>query len=51
MTVLVAIDEPPAGTRDRFGGTASAPLFAALTPTLIHELGIQPGDDTVGCEG
>ena len=51
VTVLVAIDEPPAGSRDRFGGTASAPLFAALTPMLIHELGIQPGEDSVGCEG
>jgi cell division protein FtsI (penicillin-binding protein 3) len=51
VTVLVAIDEPPAGSLDRFGGTASAPLFAALTPTLIHELGIQPSEDTVGCEG
>ncbi|MFK8023633.1 MAG: peptidoglycan D,D-transpeptidase FtsI family protein [Ilumatobacter sp.] len=51
VTVLVAIDEPPARSRDRFGGTASAPLFAALTPTLIHELGIQPGDDAFGCEG
>ncbi len=51
VTVLVAIDEPPAGSRDRFGGTASAPLFAALTPMLIHELGIQPAENSVGCEG
>ncbi len=51
VTVLVAIDEPPAGTRDRFGGTASAPLFADMTPMLIHELGIQPGENSVGCEG
>lgn len=49
VTVLVAIDEPPAGSRDRFGGTASAPLFAAMTPMLIHELGIQPGENSVGC--
>lgn len=51
VTVLVAIDEPPAGTRDRFGGTASAPLFADMTPMLIHELGIQPGENSLGCEG
>lgn len=51
VTVLVAIDEPPAGSRDRFGGTASAPLFAALTPTIIHELGIQPAENSVGCNG
>lgn len=49
VTVLVAIDEPPAETRDRFGGTAAAPVFAELTPTLIHELGIQPVEDSVGC--
>lgn len=51
VTVLVALDEPPAGSGDRFGGTAAAPVFAELTPTLIHELGIQPADNSVGCEG
>ncbi|MFK7918309.1 MAG: peptidoglycan D,D-transpeptidase FtsI family protein [Ilumatobacter sp.] len=51
VTVLVAIDEPPAGSRDRFGGTASAPLFAALTPTIIHETGLQPAENSVGCPG
>jgi cell division protein FtsI (penicillin-binding protein 3) len=51
VTVLVALDEPPAGTGDRFGGTAAAPVFAELAPTLIHELGIQPADNGVGCEG
>ena len=50
VTVLVALDEPPAGTGDRFGGTAAAPVFADLTPTVIHELGIQPADNSVGCE-
>ena len=49
--MLVALDEPPAGTGDRFGGTAAAPVFADLTPTIIHELGIQPAEDSVGCEG
>ena len=51
VTVLVALDEPPAGTGDRFGGTAAAPVFADLTPTIIHELGIQPAEGSVGCEG
>jgi cell division protein FtsI (penicillin-binding protein 3) len=51
VTVLVALDEPPARSGDRFGGTAAAPVFADLTPTLIHELGIQPADGSVGCEG
>ncbi len=42
VTVLVSVDEPPAGTNDRFGGTAAAPVFAS-TPTLIHhELGVVP---------
>ncbi|MEM9038889.1 MAG: penicillin-binding protein 2 [Actinomycetota bacterium] len=49
VTVLVAVDEPPADSGDRFGGTAAAPVFGALTPTLIHELGIQPPEGTGGC--
>jgi cell division protein FtsI (penicillin-binding protein 3) len=51
VTVLVAIDEPPAASEDRFGGRAAAPVFAALAPALIHELGIQPGENSVGCPG
>ncbi len=50
VTVLVSVDEPPAGTFDRFGGTASAPVFAELAPTLIHELGIVPNDNAPSCE-
>jgi cell division protein FtsI (penicillin-binding protein 3) len=50
VTVLVSVDEPPAGTNDRFGGTAAAPVFAELAPTLIHELGIRPAAGTTGCE-
>jgi cell division protein FtsI (penicillin-binding protein 3) len=50
VTVLVSVDEPPAGTDDRFGGTAAAPVFAELAPTLIHELGIRPAVGTAGCE-
>jgi cell division protein FtsI (penicillin-binding protein 3) len=49
VTVLVSVDEPPAGTNDRFGGTAAAPVFAALVPTLIHELDIQPAPGSTGC--
>ncbi|NND74409.1 MAG: penicillin-binding protein 2 [Ilumatobacter sp.] len=49
VTVLVSVDEPPAGTGDRFGGTASAPVFAALVPTLVHELNIQPPPGSTGC--
>jgi cell division protein FtsI (penicillin-binding protein 3) len=50
VTVLVSVDEPPAGTNDRFGGTAAAPVFAELAPTLIHEIGIRPAAGTTGCE-
>jgi cell division protein FtsI (penicillin-binding protein 3) len=50
VTVLVSVDEPPAGTNDRFGGTAAAPVFAELAPTLIHELGIVPTPGAVGCQ-
>ncbi|MEM8618379.1 MAG: penicillin-binding protein 2 [Actinomycetota bacterium] len=49
VTVLVSVDEPPAGTQDRFGGTAAAPVFAELGPTLINELGIQPPLGGDGC--
>lgn len=49
VTVLVSIDEPPAGTDDRFGGTAAAPVFAELAPTLIHELGIVPAPGAAVC--
>ncbi len=49
VTVLVSMDEPPAGTNERFGGTAAAPVFAELAPTLIHELGIVPTPGTTGC--
>lgn len=49
MTVLIAVDQPPAGTGDRFGGTAAAPAFAELVPTLIHERGITPPENSVGC--
>jgi cell division protein FtsI (penicillin-binding protein 3) len=49
ITILVSVDEPPAGTNDRFGGTAAAPVFAALVPTLLHERNIQPAPGSRGC--
>ncbi len=49
ITVQISVDEPPAGTGDRFGGTAAAPVFAELAPTLIHELEIQPPEGSGGC--
>ncbi len=50
VTVLVSIDEPPAGDINRFGGTAAAPVFADLAPTIVHELGIQPPPVVADCE-
>jgi cell division protein FtsI (penicillin-binding protein 3) len=51
VTVLISVDEPPAGTSDRFGGTAAAPVYAELVPTLVHELSIQPPPGSSGCDG
>jgi cell division protein FtsI (penicillin-binding protein 3) len=42
VTVLVSIDEPPAGDINRFGGTAAAPVFAGLVPVIAHEMGLVP---------
>ena len=42
VTVLVSIDEPPAGDINRFGGTAAAPVFAGLAPVIAHEMGLVP---------
>jgi cell division protein FtsI (penicillin-binding protein 3) len=49
VTLLISIDEPPAGTDDRFGGTAAAPVFARLAPTIVHELNLTPPPTTTGC--
>ena len=49
VTMLVSIDEPNAQSRDRFGGTAAAPVFALLTPTVMHELDIAPTGPGTGC--
>lgn len=50
VTVLVSIDEPPAGDINRFGGTAAAPVFADLAPTIVHEQGIVPPAVADTCE-
>jgi len=50
VTMLVNIDEPNANSRDRFGGTAAAPVFARLVPTVMHELGIEPTGTGTGCK-
>ena len=51
ITVLVSIDEPPAGDINRFGGTAAAPVFRELVPTIAHERNLQPSDETMTCPG
>jgi cell division protein FtsI (penicillin-binding protein 3) len=44
VTVLVSIDEPPGddGQITRFGGTAAAPVFAAIAPAIVHETNMTP---------
>jgi len=49
VTILVSIDEPDRSSRDRFGGTAAAPVFASLAQMAIHELAIQPTPGDTGC--
>ena len=49
ITMLVSIDEPPAGDINRFGGTASAPVFRDLVPTIAHETNLQPPADVTPC--
>ena len=49
VTILVSIDEPDPSSRDRFGGTAAAPVFAALAQVAIQELSIEPSAGDVGC--
>lgn len=49
VTILISIDEPDASSRDRFGGTAAAPVFARLVPTVMHELGIDATGTGTGC--
>jgi cell division protein FtsI (penicillin-binding protein 3) len=49
ITVLVSIDEPPAGDINRFGGTAAAPVFAELVPVIAHEMGLEPPAGSTPC--
>lgn len=49
FTVLVSIDEPDPASRDRFGGTAAAPVFANIAQILINELDIRPVATDMGC--
>jgi len=49
VTILVSIDEPDRSSRDRFGGTAAAPVFASLAEVAIQELSIQPTLGDTGC--
>lgn len=44
VTVLISIDEPPGaeGEETRFGGTAAAPVFATIAPTIMREMNIVP---------
>ena len=49
VTMLVSIDEPSADSRDRFGGTAAAPVFARLVPTIMRELRIESTGSSTGC--
>ena len=50
VTMLISIDEPDASSRDRFGGTAAATVFARLVPGVMHELGIQATGSGTGCK-
>ena len=49
ITVLVSIDEPDPTTKDRFGGTAAAPLFTKVAEAAILELRISPTPGDAGC--
>lgn len=49
VTILVSIDEPDPSSRDRFGGTAAAPVFARLAEMTIHERSIEPINGDAGC--
>lgn len=49
VTILVSIDEPDAGSRDRFGGTAAAPVFSDIGAFVARELRIKPAATTQPC--
>ena len=48
VTVLVSIDEPPAGGQ-HFGGLVAAPVFAKIAEASIHELDIAAPTANGGC--
>jgi cell division protein FtsI (penicillin-binding protein 3) len=50
VTILVSIDEPDPSSRDRFGGTAAAPVFAKLAEMTVHERSIEPAVGDNGCD-
>jgi cell division protein FtsI (penicillin-binding protein 3) len=49
VSILVSIDEPDPSTRDRFGGTAAAPVFSAIGEVVARELRVRPAADTQPC--
>ena len=51
FTVLVSVDEPDPGSRDRFGGTAAAPVFARIGQVIVNELELRPSPGDTGCVG
>ena len=51
FTVLVSVDEPDPGSRDRFGGTAAAPVFARIGQAIVNELDLRPSAGDTGCVG
>lgn len=50
ISIFVSIDEPNSSSRDRFGGTAAAPVFARLVPSVMRELGIEATGTGTGCK-
>ncbi len=51
VTILVTIDQPDPTSRDRFGGTAAAPLFTTVATAAMHELQVMPTPGDTGCAG
>ena len=51
FTVLVSIDEPDPSSRDRFGGTAAAPVFSRIGQVIVNELDLRPAPGDTGCIG
>ncbi len=51
FTVLVSIDEPDPSSRDRFGGTAAAPVFSRIGQVIVNELDLRPEPGDTGCVG